>query len=281
MNTRALLRMVKIEHSVFALPFAYIGMILAAGGWPGTKAFLLITVAMVAMRTYAMTFNRLADLKFDAQNPRTQKRELVTGDVSRGQAMAIVAVTGLIFVLCCAGLNSLCLMLSPIPLMLGALYSYTKRFTPLCHFVLGATLGISPVAAWLGVTPQFTVTAWLFFFGVTFWVAGFDVLYACQDMEFDREHDLHSLPADLGLPTALVLSFFCHICTAIFFALAGADAGLGWSWWAIWAATTAALVWQHTLISADDLSRVNMAFFTVNGVIGVALFGGVLLGMWL
>ncbi|WP_461209667.1 UbiA-like polyprenyltransferase [Desulfocurvus sp. DL9XJH121] len=278
-NAAALLRMVKIEHSVFALPFAYIGMVLAAGGWPGIAPFTLITVAMVAMRTYAMTFNRLADLRIDAKNPRTQGRELVTGEVSKGQAWAVVVISALVLVLCCAGLNRLCLYLCPIPLVVGAAYSYTKRFTPLCHFVLGSTLGLAPVAAWLGVSPAFTVTAWLFFFGVTFWVAGFDILYACQDADFDRAEGLHSLPADLGLPGALALAFMCHACTAIFFGLAGADAGLGLGWWLAWGAASAALLWEHTLISANDLSRLNLAFFTVNGVIGVSLFGGVLLGL--
>ena len=276
---RALMRMVKIEHSVFALPFAYIGMVLAAGGWPGLWTFLLLSVAMVAVRTWAMTFNRLADLKYDSQNPRTQGRELVTGEITQAEAKAVLVVTAVVFIACCAGLNLLCLALSPIPLIVGAAYSYTKRFSPLCHFVLGSVLGLAPLASWLGVTPEFTVTAWLFFFGVTFWVAGFDILYACQDVAFDRDQGLHSMPADLGLPGALALSTFSHICTAIFFALAGANAGLGLGWWIVWAAATAALLWQHSLIAPDDLSRVNLAFFTTNGIIGVSLFGGVLLGM--
>ncbi|MBU1003850.1 MAG: putative 4-hydroxybenzoate polyprenyltransferase [Proteobacteria bacterium] len=280
MQLGALCRMIKIEHSVFALPFAYIGMVLAAGGWPGLVPFVLITVAMVAIRTYAMTFNRLADLQFDSANPRTKDRPLVTGEISVRDARLFLAFTALVFVLACAGLNPLCLALSPVPLVVGAFYSYTKRFTPLCHFVLGSVLGLAPVASWLGVTPEFTITAWLFFFGVTFWVAGFDILYACQDVDFDRGQKLHSLPADLGIPTALTLSTFCHVCTAIFFALAGANAGLGWGYWLVWAPVVAALVWEHSLISADDMSRVNMAFFTVNGVIGVSVFGGVLMGLY-
>ncbi|BBD09677.1 4-hydroxybenzoate octaprenyltransferase [Desulfovibrio ferrophilus] len=280
MKLGALCRMIKIEHSVFALPFAYIGMVLAAGGWPGLVPFVLITVAMVAIRTYAMTFNRLADLEFDSLNPRTKDRPLVTGEISTRDAKIFLFITGLIFILACAGLNWLCLALSPIPLLVGAFYSYTKRFTPLCHFVLGSVLGLAPVASWLGVTPEFTVTAALFFFGVTFWVAGFDILYACQDAEFDREQGLNSMPANLGIPTALALSTFCHICTAIFFGLAGANAGLGWGYWIVWAPVAIALIWEHSLISADDMSRVNMAFFTVNGVIGVSLFLGVLMGLW-
>lgn len=280
MQLGALCRMIKIEHSVFALPFAYIGMVLAADGWPGLVPFVLITVAMVAIRSYSMTFNRLADLEFDSANPRTKDRPLVTGEISTRDAKIFLGLTGGIFILACAGLNWLCLALSPIPLIWGAFYSYTKRFTPLCHFVLGSTLGLAPVASWLGVNPEFTVTAWLFFFGVTFWVAGFDILYACQDVDFDREQGLHSLPADLGIPGALALSTFCHVATAIFFGLAGANAGLGWGWWIVWAVAAGALIWEHTLISAEDMSRVNLAFFTVNGVIGVSLFFGVLLGMY-
>jgi 4-hydroxybenzoate polyprenyltransferase len=281
MKIAALLRMIKIEHSVFALPFAYCGMVLAADGWPGAMPFALITVAMVAMRSFAMTVNRLADLPFDAQNPRTQGRELVTGEVGVGQARLLALGTALVFVGACAGLNQLCLMLSPVALGLGAAYSYTKRFTPLCHFVLGATLGLAPVAAWLGVEPRFTVTAWLLFFGVAFWVAGFDILYACQDVEFDRANGLHSLPADAGLPTALAVSWLCHANTAIFLGLAGGLAGLGWGWWAVWAVVSAILVFEHMLFRPDDMRRVNLAFFTLNGVVGVAVFAGVLLGLWL
>jgi 4-hydroxybenzoate polyprenyltransferase len=281
MNVPALLRMVKIEHSVFALPFAYCGMVLAAGGWPGLRPLVLITVAMVAMRSFAMTVNRLADLRFDARNPRTRGRELVTGAVTVRQALAVALGMALVFVAACAGLNRLCLLLSPVALGLGAAYSYTKRFTPLCHFVLGATLGLAPVAAWLGVEPRFTVTAWLLFFGVTFWVAGFDILYACQDVDFDRAEGLHSLPADAGLPTALAVSWMCHANTAVFLGLAGALAGLGWGWWVVWALVSAILVFEHMLFRPDDMRRVNLAFFTLNGVVGVAVFAGVLLGLLL
>lgn len=279
MRLGALLRMIKIEHSVFALPFAYTGMVLAAGGWPGTRPFVLLTVAMVAMRSFAMTFNRLADLEYDARNPRTKDRPLVTGEISQRDAKLFLAATAAVFILACAGLNQLCLMLSPIPLFVGAFYSYCKRFTPLCHFVLGATLGLAPVASWLGVTPQFTVTAWLFFFGVTFWVAGFDILYALQDVEFDHSQNLHSLPADKGLPAALTVARLCHINTTIFFALAGANASLGPGWWIVWAIASSILIYEHTLIHENDLSRINLAFFTLNGIVGIAIFAGVLLGL--
>ena len=279
MRLGALMRMIKIEHSVFALPFAYTGMVLAARGWPGVRPFVLLTVAMVAMRSFAMTFNRLADLQYDARNPRTKDRPLVTGEISPRDAKLFLAATAAVFILACAGLNTLCLMLSPIPLFVGAFYSYCKRFTSLCHFVLGATLGLAPVASWIGVTPQFTVTAWLFFFGVTFWVAGFDILYALQDVEFDQSQGLHSLPADKGLPAALTTARLCHINTTIFFALAGANAALGPGWWIVWAIASTILIYEHTLIHENDLSRINLAFFTLNGIVGIAIFAGVLLGL--
>ena len=183
---RALARLVKIEHSVFALPFAYIGLFVAAGGWPGWRAFLLLSLAMVAMRSFAMAVNRLADLRYDRANPRTAGRELVTGEVTSLQAWVFTAGCAVVFVVACWGLNRLCLVLAPVVLVWGAFYSLTKRFTWLCHFVLGSVLGLAPVAGWLAVDPRFTLPAILFGCGVTFWTAGFDVLYACQDVDFDR-----------------------------------------------------------------------------------------------
>ncbi len=273
-----LFQMIKIEHSIFALPFAYTGLTLAADGWPGFRVFFLFSLAMVSMRSFAMTFNRIADLPFDAKNPRTKMRPLVTGSISLSTAWIFLAATAFIFIASCAGLNTWCLYLSPVALFLGAFYSYTKRFTSLCHFILGTVLGLSPVAGWIAVGEPVPVTGWLFFFGVTFWVAGFDILYACQDASFDKNQGLYSMPARYGLPTALALSTMSHVCTAIFFALAGAGADLGPGWWIVWAGISTALIWQHTLISADDLKKVNLAFFTVNGFIGIALFIGVLLG---
>ncbi|NJB68192.1 4-hydroxybenzoate polyprenyltransferase [Desulfobaculum xiamenense] len=277
----ALCRMVKIEHSVFALPFAYIGVFLAAGGWPGLRVFLLLTLAMVAVRSFAMAFNRLADLKYDAKNPRTQNRPLVTGEITVRETWAFLAGTAAVFVLACAGLNTLCLALSPVALFVAGGYSYLKRFSMLCHYWLGSVLGLAPLAGWLAYEPTFTLPAVLFFFGVTFWVAGFDILYSCQDVEFDRENGLHSAPASLGIPTALALSTFGHVVTAILFGLAGWAAGAGAWYYPVWAVVAGILVYEHTLIKADDMSRVNLAFFTLNGVIAVFLFVGVLLGLYL
>jgi 4-hydroxybenzoate polyprenyltransferase len=276
----ALSRMVKIEHSVFALPFAYAGAFLAARGWPGWRAFLLISLAMVAVRSLAMTVNRLADLEFDRVNPRTRNRPLLTGEVSINAARLFAAACALVFVLACAGLNALVLSLSPLALVLAAGYSYTKRFTWLCHFVLGLVLAFAPLGGWLAVSPAFSLTPVLLALGVLFWVAGFDILYACQDADFDRSQGLFSLPARLGLPAALALSSFCHVNTAVFFLLAGAAAGTGGWYFGVMAAVGLILVFEHRLFKPDDLSRITLTFFTLNGVIAVVAFLGVLADLY-
>ena len=277
----ALARLVKIEHSVFALPFAYIGLFVAAGGWPGWRAFVFLTVAMVAMRSYAMAVNRLADVRYDRINPRTMGRELVTGEVSLRAAWVFTAGSAIVFVAGCAGLNSLCLALSPVVLLWGAFYSLTKRFTWLCHFVLGSVLGLAPVAGWLAVTPEFALPAILFGCGVTCWVAGFDVLYACQDVDFDRSQGLHSIPSHFGLGTALALAAFAHVDAAVFYLLAGWAAGLSWVYYVFWGVCSAVLLVEHRLLSKDDLSRINMAFFTLNGIVAALLGLGTLLAVFL
>lgn len=271
-----LARLVKIEHSVFALPFAYTGLFLAARGWPGFRAFLLVTLAMVAIRSFAMAVNRLLDLPIDRVNPRTQKRELVTGEVSVPAAWVFTALCAAVFVAACAGLNSLCLTLSPLALIWAGLYSATKRFTFFCHVFLGSVLGLAPLAGWLAVRPAFDMTPLLFALGVTFWVAGFDILYSLQDEEFDREMGLYSIPARFGRGQALTLSTCCHVNTAVFFGLAGLSAGLSAIYFTVYALVAAVLLFEHTLISERDISRVNMAFFTLNGVVAVAVFAGVL-----
>jgi len=255
----AICRMIKIEHSIFALPFAFAGAFIASGGVPAWKPFVLLTIAMVAVRSFAMAFNR----------------------VTRLQTWAFIVVMAVVFVLACAGLNRLCLMLSPLALGISALYSAMKRFTWLCHFVLGAVLGLAPLAGWLSVDPVFTLPAVLLFWGVLFWVAGFDILYSCQDTAFDIEVGLHSVPARFGIPTALVISTFCHVNTVVFFLLAGWAAGLSWAWYPVWAIVSLVLVLEHRLIRADDLSRVNMAFFTLNGVVSIVVFAGIVAGIFI
>ncbi|MGE4538704.1 MAG: 4-hydroxybenzoate octaprenyltransferase [Desulfovibrio sp.] len=277
----ALARLVKVEHSVFALPFAYIGLFVAAGGWPGWRAFVLLTVAMVAMRSFAMAVNRLADVRYDRVNPRTNRRELVTGEVTLRQAWIFTAGCAVVFVGACAGLNALCLALAPVALVWGAFYSVTKRFTWLCHFVLGSVLGLAPVAGWLAVRPEFSLAPILFGLGVTCWTAGFDVLYACQDVDFDREQGLWAMPARFGVGTSLRLAAFSHVDAALFFLLAGYAAGLSWIYYVFWAVCSLVLLIEHRLLSEDDLSRINVAFFTLNGIIAVLLGAGTLLAVFL
>lgn len=271
-----LCRMVKIEHSVFALPFAYLGAFVAVGGWPGWRVFILLTLAMVAVRSFAMACNRLVDLPFDSANPRTAKRPLVTGEITPRQTKIFLACTGMVFMGACALLNPLCLLLTPVALGLSVFYSYTKRFTWLCHFVLGMVIGLAPVAGWIAAQPSFSLPPALWFFGVCFWVAGFDLLYACQDVEFDRSMGLYSFPATFGIPTTLAISTMSHVVAALFFLLAGWAAFLAWPYFAAWAVTSVLLVWEHSLVKADDLSRLTLAFFTLNGVISIALFAGAL-----
>ncbi|WP_051677138.1 4-hydroxybenzoate octaprenyltransferase [Maridesulfovibrio frigidus] len=271
--------MIKIEHSIFALPFAYMGLFLASDGWPDLTPFLLLTVAMVAVRSFAMAFNRLVDINIDSENPRTRTRPLVTGELSATFTFGFIVVCAVIFVVACYNMNELCHELSYFALAWSAFYSLTKRFTKLCHFVLGSVLGLAPLAGWLCVDPQFTLPAILFFFGVLFWVAGFDILYATQDRKFDRGRELYSVPACLGLEKALTISTFCHINTAIFFLLGGLAAGLGWIYFITTAIVGGILIFEHQVISADDMSRVNMAFFALNGVISVLLFVGTVLAL--
>lgn len=273
-KTVVLARMVKIEHSIFALPFAYLGMLWAAGGWPGWRVFGALTLAMVAVRSYAMAVNRLVDLPFDAENPRTQTRPLVTGELTRGETGIFIAVCAGIFIGACAVLNSLCLLLAPVALIWSGLYSFTKRFTPLCHFFLGSVLGLAPLAGWLAVTAQVAPAPVMLGLGVTFWVGGFDILYACQDAEFDLNAGLYSLPSRLGVSAALHLSTFSHVVTGLFFLLAGWSAGAGLIYAGFCLTVVAILMYEHRLISATDLSRVNLAFFTLNGFVAVLLCAG-------
>ena len=278
-NFFAVCRMIKVEHAVFALPFALAGAVLAARGLPPLSALFWLIIAMTAVRSFAMTVNRVADLRFDRLNPRTQKRPLVTGEIRPLQAWAFILVCAVLFVFACAMLNALCLALSPLALLASGGYSLLKRFTWLCHFGLGCVHALAPLAGWLSVDPHFTLTPFIFSLGVLFWLAGFDILYACQDADFDRNHGLHSVPARFGIAKALVISSFCHVNTALFFLLAGAQAGLSPAWYLVLGLISAVLLWEHTLVKEDDLSRVNMAFFTLNGFIALLFLPGVAVGV--
>ena len=273
---RKFLRLVMIEHSVFALPFAYIAALTAM--WDETRSvhwvqLLLITIAMVSARTVAMSANRILDREFDALNPRTARRELVTGEMTIRAAWTGTVVALAIFLASAAALSWLCLALAPVAVTLLVLYSYGKRFTDYPQVLLALAQMVAPIGAWLAVTGDFTVASFALGLAVGSWIGGFDLIYSCQDAEVDRRIGSRSFPARFGIPTALRVSTFVHAGTFACFAWFGAAAGLGWMWWTGLALTAAVLTYEHRIVHADDLSRVNRAFFTANGVIGVGLFG--------
>ncbi|MTJ91752.1 MAG: 4-hydroxybenzoate octaprenyltransferase [Desulfovibrio sp.] len=275
-------RMIKIEHSVFALPYAWAGAFLAARGVPSARSLIFLTIGMIAARSFAMAFNRLADLPFDRDNPRTQQRPLVTGVISQKQTWAFCALMAVIFIVACAALNKVCLWLSVPALLFAAIYSLLKRFTALCHFWLGATLGLAPLAGWLSVNPSsLGLAPILLFWAVTFWVAAFDIYYAFQDMDFDVAFELHSVPATLGADTALTLAAFSHAMTSIFLLLTGYAANLSWPWYIVWFGISVMLLVEHRLMKPQDLRHVNTAFFTLNGIISPVVLIGVLLGIYI
>ncbi len=275
---RLLLEMIKFEHTIFALPFAYAGAVLAAKGFPDPKTALLILGCMVGARTAAMTFNRLADLPFDAENPRTRNRHLVVGLVRPGEAWALFFVASFVYFLCAAGLNPLTLKLSPIAYMVILIYSYTKRFTWLCHVFLGLALALAPLGGYVAVKGNFAEEGiFVLALGVIFWVAGFDVLYACMDEEFDRRAGLHSIPARFGRRRAFRLSAFFHALAFLLFAAAGYLFALSYLYYAALLLTGILFVAQRVTVNPKDLSGLDMAFFTFNGAISVVIFLGVLL----
>jgi 4-hydroxybenzoate polyprenyltransferase len=271
-NLRVTLEMIKWEHSVFALPFALCGAMLAAGGLPSLHQLLWMVVAMVAARSAAMAFNRWADASIDAANPRTSTRALPAGHLSPAFVASFVVISSAVFIFSAAQLNRLALLLSPLALAVLLLYSYTKRVTRWSHLVLGFALGIAPSAAWIAVRGSLDPRILLLTAAVTFWVAGFDVLYACQDFDFDRQAGLHSIPRYVGIPTALWIARAFHlIMVGLLVALLIAF-GMGKLAACGVLAVIALLLYEHSLVRANDLSKLNSAFFTMNGVISVLFF---------
>jgi 4-hydroxybenzoate polyprenyltransferase len=271
-NIGVTLEMIKWEHSIFVLPFALCGAMLAAGGWPTARQLSWIIVAMVAARSAAMAFNRVADVEIDAANPRTRTRALPAGTLSRGFVTGFVIVSAGVFFLAASQLNRLSLLLSPVALAIVMLYSYTKRFTRWSHLVLGLAMGIGPTAAWIAVRGSLDPRILILTGVVLFWGAGFDVLYSCQDHQFDNEHGLHSIPRFFGIRNSLIISRCFHAIMLALLAWAIVAFGLG-MWAAIGAAVVAALLlYEHSIVKADDLSRLNAAFFTMNGFVSVAFF---------
>lgn len=276
-NIWELLEMIKIGHSVLALPFAFMGAILAARGLPSGRTTGFILLAMIGARSAAMAFNRLADAPFDALNPRTADRALPAGRVSRRGTFLLTAISAAIFMGAAAQLNRVCFLLSPLALMVILGYSLTKRFTALSHLVLGLSLGIAPVAGWLAVRGDLGPAVLVLGLAVVFWVAGFDVLYSLQDEEFDRSMGLFSLPARLGASKARSLATLFHLAAAALFALTGLLAHLGTIYAAAVLCSALILLTQHVLMSRREPLRLPPAFFTLNGLVGL----GLALATWL
>lgn len=275
---RTTLEMIKFEHSVFALPFALTGALLAARFdgdailWPTWRQLGWIVVAMVGARSAAMTMNRIADLQYDRLNPRTRNRPLVTGELSMGFAWLFTLVSAALLVFAAWRLNSLAFRLSPLVLAVLFFYSYTKRFTTWSHLVLGFCLGMSPAAAWIAIAGWLDWRMVILCAAVTLWVAGFDVLYACQDLEFDIQAGLYSIPKRYGIARALGMARGMHAVMVLLLGWLAWSFRLPWPAWAGVAVVAALLAYEHSLVKPHDLSKINAAFFTVNGYISVLFF---------
>jgi len=275
---RTVLDMIKFEHSVFALPFALTGALLAARypaapgvapGWPSLRQILWVVVAMVGARSAAMTMNRIADLRYDRANPRTAQRALATGALSVGFAWGFALAAAVLLVIAAWQLNRLALQLSPVALAVLFLYSYTKRFTSWSHLVLGFCLGMSPAAAWIAISGRLDWRMLILCAAVTLWVGGFDVLYACQDVEFDKSAGLYSIPKRFGIGRALGIARGMHVVMIALLAWLALSFHLPWPAWAGIAVVAGLLGYEHSLVAPNDLSRMNAAFFTVNGYISL------------
>ena len=281
----AFLDLIRFEHTIFALPFAYLGMVLAARGLPTLHQFIWITIAMASARTLAMSFNRFADRHIDARNPRTAIRPIQTGKISV-RTVVIGAMVSL-FVLAIAAwqLNDLTLKLLPGALVFLLGYAYTKRFTLLSHFILGFTDGLAPIGAWVGVRDSVFASsdlpAWLLLFAVTFWIGGFDLIYACQDAEFDRAERLHSIPARWGNAVALRLARLSHVITIGLLIAVGFVMNLGLIYWIGLIVVVGLIAYEHSLVKSNDLSRLNFAFFNINGYISITIFVATLLALYI
>jgi len=271
-RVRTVLEMIKFEHSVFALPFALVGALLAAredGGFPSWRQILWIVVAMVGARSAAMTMNRIADIEYDRRNPRTANRALPAGEISLGFAWAFTIIASAVLVVAAWQLNRLAFELSPVVLAILFFYSYTKRFTAWSHFVLGFCLGISPAAAWIAIRGSLDARMLILCAAVTLWVGGFDVLYACQDVEFDKSAVLHSIPKRFGIAKALGMARGMHLLMVALLIWLAMTFHLAWPAWVGIAVVTLLLGYEHSLVKPNDLSKMNAAFFTVNGYISL------------
>lgn len=296
-KVKSYLSLIKFSHTIFAMPFAMIGFFLGLVQFgilgekvvqgnmhttnPGVDpqeiiagknfvtVFLLIVLCMIFARSAAMAFNRYLDRKFDAKNPRTAVREIPSGIISAKNALLFTIISSILFIASCFFINELCFYLSPVALSVILGYSYTKRFTPLCHLILGLGLSLAPTGAYLAVTGVFALLPVLFSLTVLFWVSGFDIIYALQDEEFDRSQNLYSVPAWLGKAKALRVSEFLHLLSAASVIIAGWYGDFGWLYWTGSAVFLGMLIYQHSIVKPDDLGRVNLAFMTANGIASV------------
>ncbi len=279
-SLRDFLELIKFEHTIFALPFAYLGMFIAADGLPTWHQFIWITIAMAAARTVAMAFNRIADRHFDALNPRTYNRPLVSGKITLRTAWFGTILAAIILILAAAQLGRLPLILLPGALIVLFGYSYTKRFTWMTHFLLGFTDGLAPMGAWVAVRGSLfqstDLPAWLLLVIVTFWIGGFDLIYACQDVEFDRRDGLQSIPARFGVDLALKLSILAHLISVGLLAWLGLFLSFGAPYWIGLIIAVGLFIWEHRLVKPGDLTHINLAFFNINSYISITLFIAVL-----
>jgi len=267
-----LLEMIKFKHTVFAMPFALMGAFLAQRGVPGFSVFFWVVVAMVGARTSAMTFNRIADHRFDAANPRTTGRALPAGEVTLGQSWLMMLGASVLFFAACYMLNPLALKIAPLALGLTLFYSLTKRFTWLCHVVLGIALAISPLGGWVAASASLVGYPWILSLAVLFWVAGFDCIYACLDADFDREAGLYSMPAIFGRKNGFRIAVLFHALAFFLFTMTGVQMHLNYWYFLGITITAGALFYQHLIVSPKDLSRIRQSFFSMNGIIALTLF---------
>lgn len=276
-KAKVFFELVVFEHTIFALPFAYIGAVLSAGGIPGVDKWIWITLAMAGARTAGMSLNRVIDKGIDLRNERTKDRPIQRGAVSLGVVNVYVALSFGLLLFSAGMLNPLCFKLAPVAAVLLFLYSYVKRFSYFSHFVLGAILGIAPVGGWLAINAYLEATPVLLFCAVLFWTAGFDIIYAVMDVDFDRKEGLFSIPSVFGIKAGLIISVFCHVITVALFATVGIINHAGLFYWIGFALSVAVLIYEHCIVTPKDLSRINKAFFTLNGWVSVVFFCGVLL----
>jgi len=282
------LSLVKFSHTIFALPFAMIGFFLGRYSLTTPQSvnelmlkFVLVLICMVTARSAAMAFNRWLDAKYDALNPRTAIREIPAGIITSKNALLFTIGAAILFIVTCFFINPLCMALSPVALFVILFYSYTKRFTALCHLVLGVGLSLAPIGAYIAVTGHFDLLPVLFSFTVLFWVSGFDIIYALQDEAFDKEHQLHSIPAAVGKANALRVSELLHLLAAACVIFAGVHGHFSWAYWLGVAVFIGMLIYQHSIVKPTDLRKVNLAFMTANGIASVVFAVFVLLDIFI